>query len=52
MTGLANIYQQFLSIILYFCTISNSNKNGVKFRQFGPWMFVKLFLIFFAATPG
>jgi hypothetical protein len=52
MTGIANIYQQSLSIKLYPCTISNSNRNGGKFRQFGPWMLVKLFLIFFAATPG
>jgi hypothetical protein len=52
MTGLANLYQQYLRIKLYFCTISNSNRNGGKLRQFGPWMLAKLLLIFFAATPS
>jgi hypothetical protein len=48
MTGLANICQQSLRKKLYICTISNSNINGGKFRQFGPWMLVKLF----EAAPG
>jgi hypothetical protein len=52
MTGLANIYQQSLSVKLYFCTVSNPNRNGGKFRKFADWMLVKLFLIFFAASPG
>jgi hypothetical protein len=42
MTGLAIIYQQFLRIKLYFSTISNSNRNGGKFRQFGPGMFLEV----------
>jgi len=51
MTGLANIYQQSLRIKLYFRPISNSNRNGEKCRYFVPWIFVKLFLLLFAATP-